>query len=83
MNKNINNNSLVIIIVLVLIIAGYILVNPKSKYISQPSFSQTSQTTPIIQNSSDLTKASNDLNSTNTSELDTQLNMVNLDASTF
>ncbi|KKQ66969.1 MAG: hypothetical protein US86_C0002G0086 [Candidatus Daviesbacteria bacterium GW2011_GWA2_38_24] len=83
MNKNQKGFSLIFIIVFiaVVVVAGYFLLAPKKgKYTATPSGNRSSST---IQSSSDLDTAANDLDNTDTSQVDTELNQLSSDTSAF
>lgn len=44
---------------------------------------ETSQTTPVIQDTSDLDNTSSDLDTTDLNQIDSELNQINSDAATF
>lgn len=76
-----NSSILIILIVTVLALAGYSLyVKNRNSLIPQ---SQTIQNTPAIKDDSNLQTVEADLDKINTTDLDTELNRLNSDTSTF
>ena len=84
---------LILAIVAVVAVAGYFLfvkggnlaTNPSSTANTQyqQQYQQANQNVPAVQNSSDLNTAANDLDNTDTGQVDTQLNQLSSDASAF
>ena len=82
MNKNQKGFAPILIIAIsaVVAIAGYFVLSQKGKYTASPS---SNGSYPAIQGSSDLNTAANDLDNTDTNQVDTELDQLGSDASSF
>lgn len=86
MNKNQKGFApiLTLVVIAVVAIAGYLFfAGTTANTPSQQQNQQANQNVPAIQNSSDLNTAANDLDNIDTGQIDTELNQLNSDASTF
>lgn len=66
------------VVVAIVVVAALFFLNQKGTVTQQKA-----QNSPAIQNSDDLNKVSSDLDNTDITQLDTELNQVNTDAATF
>lgn len=73
---------LIVAIIAIVAIAGYFLFVQRGNIATTPSNTASTQYQKI-QNDSDLNTAASDLDNTDTSQIDTQLNQLSSDASTF
>lgn len=70
---------LVVVVIAIVALVGYSLFIKNGNLLTR----QVNQNFPAIQNGSDLDKTANDLDNTSTGQIDTELNQLNSDASTF
>lgn len=82
MNKNQKGSTAILILVAIAVVAviAYFLLTQKGKVTTVPT---TGQNYPAIQSNSDLNKAASNLDSTDTKEMDSQLNQLSSDSSSF
>ncbi|MCX6725942.1 MAG: hypothetical protein NT052_01315 [Candidatus Shapirobacteria bacterium] len=95
MKNNQKGFTLILIIAIIFFaaVAGYFFFVQRGNITTTPSntantqyqqqYQQANQNVPAIQTNSDLNTAANDLDNTDTSQIDTQLNQLSSDASTF
>lgn len=86
MNKNQKGFApiLTLVVIAIVAVASYLFfagTTANAPY--QQQNQQANQNVPAIQNSGDLNTAANDLDNTDTGQIDTELNQLNSDASTF
>lgn len=82
MNKNQKGFApiLILAVITIVAVAGYFLFTKNGKYTTTTT---TNQSYSAIQSDSDLSKASNDLDGSDTTQVDTELNQLSADASAF